>query len=93
MVQSSSTTSSTDFGVPLSERMGGVNKLTEETVLPSSVSMSTKTRGRGTNFQCSDGLAPQRQGVEEVTDPTSNVRMLDRNTLVQRPYLAVSFSL
>ncbi|GMH31843.1 hypothetical protein Nepgr_033687 [Nepenthes gracilis] len=62
MIQSSSTTSSTDSGIPLSERMGGMNKLTEKTVLPSSVSVSTV------------------QGVEEVTDPTSNVQMLDRNT-------------
>ncbi|GMH23642.1 hypothetical protein Nepgr_025485 [Nepenthes gracilis] len=62
MIQSTSTTSSTDSGVPMSERMGGMRKLTEETVLPSNVSVSTA------------------QGVDEVTDPTSNVQMLDRNT-------------
>ncbi|GMH06571.1 hypothetical protein Nepgr_008411 [Nepenthes gracilis] len=75
MIQSSSTTSSTDSGVPLSERMGGMNKLTEETVLPSSVSVST-TQGveeltdPTSNVQMVS--APTAQGVEEVTDPTSN---------------------
>ncbi|GMH21862.1 hypothetical protein Nepgr_023705 [Nepenthes gracilis] len=83
MIQSSSTTSSTDFGVPLSKRMGGMNKLTEETVLPSSVSVSTgpgveELTDPTSNVQMVS--APIAQGVEEVTDPTSNARMLDRNT-------------
>ncbi|GMH16993.1 hypothetical protein Nepgr_018834 [Nepenthes gracilis] len=38
MIQSSSTTSSTGFDVPMSERMGGMRKLTKKPVLPSSVS-------------------------------------------------------
>ncbi|GMH22153.1 hypothetical protein Nepgr_023996 [Nepenthes gracilis] len=83
MIQSSSTTSSHDSGVPLSERMGGMNKLTEETVLPSSVSMSTaqgveELTDPTSNVQMVS--VPTAQGVEEVTDPTSNVQMLDRNT-------------
>ncbi|GMH06676.1 hypothetical protein Nepgr_008516 [Nepenthes gracilis] len=83
MIQSSPNTSSTDSGVPLSERMGGMNKLTEETVLPSSVSVSTaqgveEVTDPTSNVQMVS--APIAQGVEEVTDPTSNVQMLDRNT-------------
>ncbi|GMH02284.1 hypothetical protein Nepgr_004123 [Nepenthes gracilis] len=83
MIQSSSTTSSTDSGVPLSERMGGMNKSTEETVLPSSVSVSTAQGVKELTDPTSNVQmvsAPTAQGVEEVTDPTSNVQMLDRNT-------------
>ncbi|GMH30399.1 hypothetical protein Nepgr_032242 [Nepenthes gracilis] len=82
MIRSSSTTSSTDSGVPLSERMSGMNKLTEKTVLPSGVSVSTvqgieEPTDPTSNVQMVS--APTAQGVEEVTDPTSNVQMLDRN--------------
>ncbi|GMH00776.1 hypothetical protein Nepgr_002615 [Nepenthes gracilis] len=63
--------------------MGGMNKLTEKTVLPSSVSVSTVQGVEEPTDPTSNAQmisAPIAQGVEEVTDPTSNVQMLDRNT-------------